>query len=296
MPEVSHRTMGDIVVKPAAVQTKFSLVLATLGRTAGLSNFLVHLDRQFHSNFELIVVDQNADDRVKLVLAHYLTRFSINHLKSQKGLSRARNIGLQYASGNVVAFPDDDCWYDPDTLQEVANLFLQHPDWDGLTGSCKTPAGYLPFLDRVSGFVNKINVWRRAVSISIFLRRSVVTTVGNFDKDLGVGADSGFCSGEETDYLLRALEKDCRIYYESNLSVNHPDVRPVYDGHLAQKGYGYGRGLGYVLKKHQYPLWYVGNVLFRALGGVGLAMAKFDSAQAKYHFSVLRGRLSGWMA
>jgi glycosyltransferase involved in cell wall biosynthesis len=291
MPETSHIRSRDIITNPVVAPIEFSLVLATLGRTTELSNFLRHLDCQMHRNFELIVIDQNADDRLGPILSPYRDRFSIKHLRSPKGLSRARNVGLQHVSGHVIAFPDDDCWFDPDYLQDAAKLFLEHPEWDALTGGCKTPTGRWHFLDLDSGFVDKINVWRRAVSSSIFIRRSVVAKVGDFDERLGCGAESGLGSGEETDYLLRALERECCIYYQAGLAVNHPD-----DHISVQKGYRYGRGMGYVLRKHDYPASFVGQKFLRAFGGVVVSLAKFDLAQARCYYSTLRGRLSGWCA
>jgi GT2 family glycosyltransferase len=272
----------------------FSLVLATVGRTDELANFLLRLDDQYHRSFELIIVDQNDDNRIDPVIAPYRDRFPIMHLKSSRGLSLARNAGLSYASGDIVAFPDDDCWYDPDTLHRVEALLREHSDWDGVTGGCTTPTGKLRFLDDKDGFLNKINVWRRAVSVSIFLRRSVVASVGEFDENLGAGATAGFCSAEETDYLLRALERGFRIYYNSRLAVNHPDTDTSQDKTSITKSYSYARGLGFVLKRHKYPVWYVSTVLCRSFAGIVLSLAMLDLTKARYYYFILKGRLSGW--
>ena len=42
-------------------------------------------------------------------------------VESARGLSRARNAGLRMIAGDIVSFPDDDCWYPPDLLQRVAD-------------------------------------------------------------------------------------------------------------------------------------------------------------------------------
>src|SRR5690349_10889036 len=111
-----------------------SLLLATVGRTAELENFLLHLDAQTYRCFELIVIDQNPDDRLVAILSEYGQRFPIRHCRSGRGLSRARNVGLPAATGDVIAFPDDDCWYPPDLLQQVAAIFSENPAVDGITG------------------------------------------------------------------------------------------------------------------------------------------------------------------
>lgn len=292
-------TSQQVVITKAAsrvlpTQLKFSLVLATIGRTLELSNFLEHLDRQLYRNFELIVVDQNLDDALVPILAPYTDRFAIKHVKSTKGLSRARNLGLRYVSGDIVGFPDDDCWYEATSLQQIVTMLINHPDWDGVAGGIHSPWGKR-FLDRESGFLNKYNVWRRAISYTIFLRTAVIQSVGEFDPMLGVGSDSGYGSGEEMDYLLRATEVNRRIYYDPKPIVDHPDSSPVFDNQRIGKGYSYARGVGYTLRKHHYPLWYLGYVLLRSSAGIALSGAYFNWPKASYHWALAKGRLSGWM-
>ena len=50
---------------------RFSLIVATLGRTAELRRLLESLAVQTHQDFEVIVVDQNTDDRVSQILAPF---------------------------------------------------------------------------------------------------------------------------------------------------------------------------------------------------------------------------------
>ena len=281
--------------KSLPATTYFSLVLATLDRTAELANFLAHLDQQSNQQFEIIIVDQNVDDRLEPVLAPYKSRFSLKHLRSPRGLSRARNVGLRYASGKIVAFPDDDCWYEASTLERISRLFSEHPEWDGITGRAKAERAF-QFFDSKEGFLDTINVWRRAISFTVFLRSSVIKEVGEFDPLLGVGSGSGFESGEETDYLLRAIKKHCRIYYRPDLIIHHADMPTTCDRNMRQKAYGYGRGLGRTVRKHNYPFWFLSYVLLRSAGGALLSASKRDFAKASYHLASLRGRLSGWRA
>ena len=50
------------------------------------------------------------------------------------GLSRARNVGLKAVTGEIIAFPDDDCWYPDGLLQKVVAEFRDQTSLDGLTG------------------------------------------------------------------------------------------------------------------------------------------------------------------
>ena len=118
---------------------KISLVLATKNRVKEVTNFVQSRAQQQSANFELIVVDQNKDDRVKANLIQPKFPFPILHLRSEPGLSRARNVGIAFATGDIIAFPDDDCWYPADLLSRVVSEFQSHPI-RSKTGSPKSSA------------------------------------------------------------------------------------------------------------------------------------------------------------
>ena len=62
----------------------------------------------------------------------------IRHLRSERGLSRASNIGLRVARGDIIAIPDDDCWYPKDLLATVAAWFESHPEFGLLSTALRT--------------------------------------------------------------------------------------------------------------------------------------------------------------
>jgi glycosyltransferase involved in cell wall biosynthesis len=258
---------------------------------------LQHLDQQTYRNFELIILDQNAEGILEPFIRCYEEKFPLLHLRSERGLSRARNVGLQHFSGDVVAFPDDDCWYAPDTLESVARALCEHSPCDGLTGRAVDhgrPADYMSF-SRRSGWLDRKNVWRRGISYSIFLRAGVIRAVGPFDESLGAGSHYGALSGEETDYLIRAIELGFRIYYSADLCIFHPFPAVTYDRQVAKKGYGYSVGFGHVLRKHNYPISFVLYYWLRALGGAVISLLTFNFGKSRYHFAVLAGRVLGWL-
>jgi len=265
--------------------------MATLGRTEEVQRFLTHLDTQSHRNFELIVVDQNSDDRLTAILEPYCRRFPIKHLRSEKGLSRARNVGLTHMTGELVAFPDDDGWYRPGLLEDVARIMTEHPEFDGLSGICT--ALMRPPATITGQYLNRTNVWRLALSITVFLRATVVSAIGYFDERLGAGADSGFGSGEETDYLIRAIQQRYRIRFDPIITVNHPATEG--EPRDRESAYSYGRGFGHTLRKHSYPFWFVLYVLIRPVAGMIACFAFGNMPGVHYHCAVLRGRVSGWL-
>jgi GT2 family glycosyltransferase len=125
------------------------------------------------------------------------------------------------------------------------------------------------------------NLWNRAISFTIFLRREVVECVGAFDERLGLPSSSG----EEIDYLIRALDTGARIEYDPSLVVEHP--RKQVD--LRAAGARDGASVGYLLRKHRYPARTVVRMLGRPLAG-----ALVHPHRAGFHLATFRGRLRGY--
>ncbi|MBI1789603.1 MAG: glycosyltransferase [Acidobacteria bacterium] len=273
---------------------RYSILLATLGRTTELEPLFRSLAQQTWREFEVLVIDQNPDDRLVEVLERHRAAFPMRRIRSAPGHSRAFNTGLAHATGDIVAFPDDDCWYDPDLLERVARFFEQGPACTGLTGREIVEPGSSSGgrWDSRPGLLTRDNVWRRAITFSMFLRRSLVESL-SFDESLGVGAGTPWGAGEETDYLLRAIQQGHWIHYDPSLGVWHRGRSGPYTPEIYDKARYYGRGVGRVLRKHRAP---VAVHLIRPLGGALLSLCAGRPEKARYHWSIFAGRLGGWLA
>lgn len=274
---------------------RFSLIMATVGRTEEVGRFLVSLNEQPHRDFELIIVDQNPDYRLYSILAPYRDVFPITHVRTTgKGLSRARNLGLGYVGGDVLAFPDDDCRYPPDLLSAVDRTLAARPELGGITGRSVDERGDTSSGRFASepGPVDRLNVWGRGISFAIFVRAQSVRGL-LFDETLGAGAGTRWGSGEETDYLLQLLGRGGKLYYDPALTVVHPSFIPPYDAGARRKARAYGCGMGHLLRRHGYPPRVKAMRLVRPLGGAMLSAASLRVAKAGYHWNVFRGRLKG---
>jgi GT2 family glycosyltransferase len=270
----------------------FDLVLATVGRTSELARFLDSLEVQSHRGFRVLLVDQNEDERLEPVIGEQ-GGLEIVRLRSEPGLSRARNRALTELRAEVVAFPDDDCIYAPDLLERVARRFAGDAGLDGLTGRSVDPSGASgASWKHDAARLTETNLWNRAISYTIFLRTEVVERVGPFDEQLGLGAATPWSSGEEIEYLVRALREGARIEYDPSLTVTHEE-RPLSPADLRARGYRDGASLGYILRKHQHSKGQIARRLVRPLGGALLSLAHGDVRQARFHIANLRGRLAG---
>jgi len=122
---------------------RFSIIIATINRTEENFRLLKSIAAQQYNDIEVIFADQNNDDRLNPILAQYRLLFPILHLRSQKGLSRSRNEALAFAQGEIICFPDDDCWYPPNLLIEVDRRMRENPLIAGFTGRCTDEHGRL---------------------------------------------------------------------------------------------------------------------------------------------------------
>jgi glycosyltransferase involved in cell wall biosynthesis len=270
----------------------FDLVVATVGRVGELERLLASLETQTHRAFRVLLVDQNEDDRLESILGEQ--RLDVVRLRAERGLSRARNAALGDIRSDLVAFPDDDCLFAPELLERVARRFAADPALDGLTGRALDEGEHSSSSwARDPALLTRENLWNRAISFTIFLRAPLVARIGRFDEQLGLGAGSPWTSGEEIDYLVRALDAGARIEYDPSLTVTHPDTR-VSPTTLRSLGHRDGASVGYILRKHAYPKRTVGRMLIRPIGGALVAVARRDGAQAAFQLATLRGRLLGY--
>jgi GT2 family glycosyltransferase len=274
----------------AAEPPTFDLVVATVDRVDELDRLLGSLEHQTLRSFRVLLVDQNGDDRLEAPIGRH-TGFELVHLRSPRGLSAARNAALPHLRAELVGFPDDDCVYDAELLERVARRFAHEPSLDGLTGrEVRADGGSSASWAREAARLTRVNLWNRAISFAIFLRRTLVERVGSFDEQLGLGAGTPWSSGEEIDYLVRAVEAGARIDYDPALVVRHDATRPD----RAALGRRDGASVGYILRKHGYSLPTVAKMLVRPVGGAALASLRGDSAAARFHAQTLRGRLDGY--
>lgn len=268
-----------------------SLLVATLNRCEELDRLLSSLHKQRHCHFHIYIADQNPKGFLDVILEPYAARMPITVVPMPAcGVSAARNALLPLAKGDIIAFPDDDCWYEPDTLAAAVDFFRQYPSCAALLGSwvesakqCSSAASTVP-LTRYSAFAGSETYVQ-------FYRREVVQAVGNFDTMLGPGTGLPWGCGEDTDYVLRAIAHNFCVRRAPSVTVHHP--RPALsaplDAHLCQKYTNYALGRMFLLRKHHFPLWFkLANVMYPAYR----ALVEGPSSWA-YRWSMFKGRLKG---
>ncbi|SMD11261.1 glycosyltransferase [Rhizobium sp. RU36D] len=274
-----------------------SLITSTLGRRDVLDRLLTSLERQSVRDFEIVVVDQNPEGFLSEVLAAHAGKINIKHIRSPKGVSRGRNAGLKVASGDIIGFPDDDCWHRPEGLADVVSLFAQHPDHGMILGRTVDQHGnnsVVPSLD-VDCDINRSNVIDAANTNTIFVRREAADLIGSFDENLGPGSSSMFQGAEDRDYVARALAVGIRVRFAHDLTIFHEQVDTSSEtNHLARiRKYSMGDGAFY--RKHHYGLTRIALMTAKTIGGIPLRLLRGQAPELMFKFTYCMSLISGYL-
>lgn len=108
-----------------------SIITPVFNRASFLANLFACIDAQTLQDFEHIVVDDKSTDDGPQMLQkraeqHRRTRYMANGYK--KGVSGARNFGLDNATGTYVALLDSDDGWEPDHLQAAVTFLDAYPE------------------------------------------------------------------------------------------------------------------------------------------------------------------------
>lgn len=270
----------------------FSLIICSVDRTTTLERLLRSLALQTDRNFEVVLVDQNLDNRLQAPIESFGKVMPIVQVKAARGLSLARNKGLGVARGDFIAFPDDDCHYPNSLIERVRKRFASTPDVDVLTGRTIDMEGHeslSAFLDQDSE-IDRWNVWKCGNSNTVFARRTALAAGLRFNEELGVGAASPFQSGEETAFLLDAMQRGSRGRFCRDIVVYHDQVGET-DALRARK---YARGFGRVLALYDYPRAYLVRSLVRPALRAAFGLASLNLRLARYKMLWALGVYEGY--
>ncbi len=242
---------GPSAAADAAVQERVSVVIATRDRPADLRRCLETVAGLDYPCWEVVVVDQSDGPLTRTVIAQFAGALpGLRHLPvTERGLSRARNVGLQAARGDIVAFLDDDCTVGADWLWFVAGAFARHPEAGLLFGTVRdallddgtyVPSHHVTTERELAGVRSAARA--RGIGAGMYLRRRVADRVGQFDVRLGSGAS--FLSSEDWDYTFRALRSGATVVETPTVVVDHHGGRPYAGGQAARllRGNAYSHG------------------------------------------------------
>lgn len=257
------------------------------------------LDRQTLQDFEVILVDQNPDGRLLPIVEEFSHQFSIKHVRSDtKGAARARNIGVTQAQGEVLLWPDDDCWYPATILQDIDHVLLANSNIAGIIGILVDEKGisFNRWKPAKAAPATLMDAFIHAGEPAIMLRKEIVSKVGGFDDAIGTGAETLWGAGESTDLCVRAMKAGAHLVITPSIQVFHPNPK-ILPGDLSQrqKAYTYARGMGGILKKNHLNALFVINYLFTYVRAILWNSLQFKWEHTGYHWARLKGVVEGWV-
>lgn len=302
VPPVAADTAGPIVAAedeaafapPPPPAVSVSVVICTRDRPEELTRCLASLGRCEPPASEVIVVDNAPRTDATVRAAHAFP--NVRYVREDRpGLSHARNAGIEAATGEVIAFTDDDVELAEDWIARLAAPFTD-PEVACVTGlvlpaDLSGEAACL-FEFGIGGFGHVLrrrrfdrdylrtdwwrppDVWKMGAGANMAMRRSAFAEVGLFDPRLGAGAAG--CS-EDSELWFRLLRAGHVCQYDPAAVVfhHHRGDRPALFHQL--RAYARGHVVALFVQFTQdrrpahlirafalMPWWYL-NRVFRAL-------------------------------
>ena len=111
-------------------QPYISIIIPTYNSASFLVETLESVLGQDYPHKEILVIDDGSTDNTATVLKPYMDRIRYYKQANWGGPSRPRNVGIQHATGEFIAFFDSDDIMLPGKLSRSADVLIDHPDID----------------------------------------------------------------------------------------------------------------------------------------------------------------------
>jgi GT2 family glycosyltransferase len=234
-----QRAFADVPFPSEVSWPPVSVVVCTHNGARTLRECLDGLMRLRYPSFEVIVVDDGSTDESAAIAEAYPVRLVRT---ANCGLSAARNTGLHAATGELVAYVDDDTRADEDWLTYLAATFMTTahagvggpnvaPPNDHLVGASigRAPGGPIHVL------VSDLEA-EHIPGCNMAFRRRAVEAVGGFDPQFRV-------AGDDVDLCWRLQAAGQTLGFSPSAMVWHRPRSSIRAFFRQQRGYGRAEAL-----------------------------------------------------
>ena len=224
---------------------KVSVVVCTYNGSKTLDGCLRSLQKLNYPDYEVILVNDGSTDSVPEIAARY--PYIRYHEQPNRGLSVARNVGMDLARGEIIAYTDDDCFADPDWLYFLVAKLLE-TDASGVGGPNLLPTNDGPVAACVSAspgtpahVLIDDNVAEHVPGCNMAFWADRLRAIGGFDAVYTK-------AGDDVDVCWRLQAEGEKIAYAPAAMVWHHRRATVAAYLKQQRGYGEAEGL--LKRKH----------------------------------------------
>ncbi len=224
---------------PDTAWPRVSVVVCSYNGCRTLRDTLEGLKALDYPDYEVIVVNDGSRDATPDIAGEYDVRLISTE---NRGLSAARNTGWQEASGEIVAYIDDDAYPDPHWLKYLAWTFLHH-NYVGVGGPNIAPMGDGPIAECVynapGGPVQVLLTDRIAEHIpgcNMAFRRQALAAIDGFDIRYRT-------AGDDVDLCWRLQERGGTIGFHAAAMDWHHRRNSIAMYWRQQQGYGKAEAL-----------------------------------------------------
>lgn len=107
---------------------KISVIIPTYNRERTIERAIISVFRQTLPAFEIMVIDDASTDATAEILEEYGDKISVITNESNRGVSYSRNVGIEAASGDWIAFLDSDDRWDKQKLETQKVFHDSNPE------------------------------------------------------------------------------------------------------------------------------------------------------------------------
>lgn len=229
-----REAFSEVPLRRRQAWPRVSVVVCTRNGERTIEQCLMGLQELDYPDYEVIVVDDGSTDATAAIAG----TFDVRLIRTpHAGLSAARNLGIEAADGEIVAFIDDDAYPDPHWLSYLAHVF-RGTEVAGVGGPNLPPAdaGFMAecVASAPGGPMHVLVSDREAEHIpgcNMAFRKSCLETIGGFDPQF-------VAAGDDVDLCWRLQERGWKLGFHAAATVWH-HRRPHLRAYLRQqKGYG----------------------------------------------------------
>ncbi len=265
-----RQAFAEVPFSPNLPWPRISVVVCTYNGARTIRDCFESLERLAYPDYEVIVVDDGSTDATAAIARQYHCRLIQTE---NRGLASARNTGLKEASGEIVAYIDDDAYPDPHWLTYLAATFLT-TSHAAVGGPNLAPPGDGPIAECVArapgGPVHVLLSDRQAEHIpgcNMAFRKARLEAIGGFDpqfRTAGDDVDVCWCLQERgwtLGFSAAAMvwhhrRNSVRTYWKQQIGYGRAEAMlerkwpKKYNGsgHARWAGRIYGNGLAHVLR------------------------------------------------